>query len=201
MGICSGVCSGICGGVCGGVCGGICGGITTAIIQGIIVPAHNKNIAYNNAVALLDEGKYKEALTALDELGGYKDSEDLKNNTIETIYNKFINLVDNGKYLEADSYYQEMSDCFKLYPNYKKLTEYLAYNSLKIFCTAPTEISVTHDDISGYKELLTYISDFEDHEQVSDTINTLDKRTIGGFYLKNSADINQKKRFIWALVL
>lgn len=167
--------------------------LIVVVINSVIIPIHNKNIAYNNAVALLNEGKYKEALDALEALDGYNNAEDLKNNTLETMYNKFTGMVDNGEYLEANAYYQEISECYTKNPDYKQLTAYVAYNTLKLFCTAPTEVSVTYDDISSYKDFLAYISDFGDHEQISDTINTLYKLAGSGFYLKDNTDIKQKK--------
>ena len=64
---------------------------------------------YNDAVDLMNEGKYVEAVSAFTELGGYKDSED---KILECKYNSAITLMNDGKYEEAVSIFTEL-DGFK----------------------------------------------------------------------------------------
>lgn len=60
----------------------------------VIIP----NSKYNNAVKLMDEGKYGEAIDAFSLLGGYKDSED---KILDCKYDQAVALMEERKYDEA----------------------------------------------------------------------------------------------------
>ena len=64
------------------------------VLNTVIIP----NGKYNNAIALMDAGKYGEALLVFEALEGYKDS---ANKIEECNYNNAIALMDAGKYGEA----------------------------------------------------------------------------------------------------
>ncbi len=77
-------------------------------IVGIIYVANNiliPNGKYNDAVALMNSGKYEEAITAFEVLNGYKDSERQIENCHYAInditYNDAIALIDAGNIVEA----------------------------------------------------------------------------------------------------
>ncbi len=71
------------------------------VLTNVIIP----NGKYNDAKALMDVGKYTEAIAAFEELNGYKDSEDKINecNTaiLEGKYNDAMALIQEGRYAEA----------------------------------------------------------------------------------------------------
>ena len=78
------------------------------VLNAVIIP----NGKYNDALALMDAGKYVEAIVVFEELDGYKDStgkiaacrELLQKQEMEILdakYNNAMALVNNGKYTEA----------------------------------------------------------------------------------------------------
>ena len=71
------------------------------LVTNVIIPTIN----YNNAVALMEAGKYTEAIVAFEALDGYKDSiaqiEACKTAVLDEEYNKAIALMEEGKYTEA----------------------------------------------------------------------------------------------------
>lgn len=71
------------------------------ILNMVIIP----NSKYNDAITLMQAGKYSEAITAFEALDGYKDSADkiAECNTaiIDSKYNEAIALMKEGKYIEA----------------------------------------------------------------------------------------------------
>ncbi|MBP3921846.1 MAG: tetratricopeptide repeat protein [Ruminiclostridium sp.] len=83
--------------------------VVVAIIIGIVlfailgVPA----IRYNNAIALMDAGKYTEAISAFEALDGYKDS---ATKITECKYNDAVSLMENKNYEEAITAFEELGD-------------------------------------------------------------------------------------------
>ena len=86
--------------------------VVVIVINSVVVPS----IKYSDAVALMDEGKYEEAIIAFEALGGYGDSEEkiIECNKIITGYNdalleaqlgekydEAISLMNNNEYLKA----------------------------------------------------------------------------------------------------
>lgn len=75
----------------------------------IIIP----NSKYNDAIALMDAGKYSEAISAFEALDGYKDSQDkideCKTAVLDSKYSHAIALMDSGKYTEAISAFKDLS--------------------------------------------------------------------------------------------
>lgn len=68
------------------------------------------NAAYHKAVALMDEGQYKEAITAFEAMDGYKDSENLieecKVGQARNKLQQAASLMDEGKYDKAEKLLQ-----------------------------------------------------------------------------------------------
>ena len=73
----------------------------TLLMSCVIIP----NGKYNDAVALMDEGKYEEAISAFEALNGHKDSDEKIEECNEAIldkrYNEALALIDEGKKVEA----------------------------------------------------------------------------------------------------
>jgi tetratricopeptide (TPR) repeat protein len=77
------------------------------VITMVIVPSGN----YNSAVALMNEGKYEEAITAFGKLGDYKDSQALLSEAKqEQSYQDALALLNGGEYEEAISAFEELKE-------------------------------------------------------------------------------------------
>lgn len=82
--------------------------------------------AYNTAVALAEEGQYKEAIAAFTEFGEYRDSAELLESLwLPNQYNLAKTAVDEGNYDEAYHLFMELED-------YKDTQEYFAHFSYVI---------------------------------------------------------------------
>ena len=75
--------------------------VVVIVLNTVIIP----NNKYNEAVALMNDGKYEEAITAFEDLDGYKDSvdkiEECKIVFLDIKHNEVISLIVEGKKLEA----------------------------------------------------------------------------------------------------
>ena len=80
------------------------------LLNSVIIPY----VKYNYAVALMDSGKYEDAISAFTELGDYKDSADRISESKEKIkelkYGDAVALMDAGKVDEAYSVFVELGD-------------------------------------------------------------------------------------------
>ena len=94
-------------------------------------------IKYSNAVSLMEDGKYYEAIAAFEKLDGYKDSADKIDecniSIIDGKYKNAVSLMEAGKYAEAIELFSTLSD----YKDSKKyLTEliepFIKNNSISV---------------------------------------------------------------------
>jgi tetratricopeptide (TPR) repeat protein len=79
------------------------------ILNVVIIPNGN----YNDAIALMNAGKYEEAISAFEKLDGYRDSED-KVNECETLildnkYQAAVSLLNGSKYAEALAVFESLN--------------------------------------------------------------------------------------------
>ncbi len=72
------------------------------ILFNVIIP----NVKYNNAVALMNEGKYKEAISVFSKLNGYKDSRTKIN---DCRYSNALSLMNEGEYEEAITVFRKLN--------------------------------------------------------------------------------------------
>ena len=72
------------------------------ILFNVIIP----NVKYNNAVALMNEGKYKEAISVFSKLNGYKDSRTKFN---DCMYSNALSLMNEGEYKEAITVFRKLN--------------------------------------------------------------------------------------------
>ena len=114
------------------------------------IGAIKKNSAYNDAVALIEQGKYEEAIEAFTALDGYKDSaaqiQSAKNSIADmeraAEYDRAIQLLETGKSeKENEAYYllMELGD----YEDAKNLLEHFTYA-----CIASDDVRYEYD-LSG----------------------------------------------------
>ena len=76
------------------------------VVWKIVIPTSR----YNNAVALMDAGRYKEAITAFEALDGYRDSEKKLEEIEETVKRKAEKLEADGRLPEAAIAYGILAD-------------------------------------------------------------------------------------------
>jgi tetratricopeptide (TPR) repeat protein len=109
---------------------------------------------YNKAVHLMDNGKYQEACSILENLGDYKDSKDL---IIESKYSHALSLIDSGKHEEAYSILIKLGnykDSITLVHEYITLVHEYKYNKAIALYNAKefTQAYKMFSDLVGYKE-------------------------------------------------
>lgn len=96
------------------------------LLNTVIIP----NVKYNDAIALMDAGKYTEAISAFEALGRYKDSEtkitECNTAILDGKYNDAITLMDAGNIVEAyealvalDGYKDSADKANSIYDKYK----------------------------------------------------------------------------------
>ena len=72
----------------------------------VVIP----EMKYNNAVSLMNAGKYDEAITAFEAVNRYKDSAAQMENCKTAIYDNAVSLMNEGKYDEAAEILYEIKD-------------------------------------------------------------------------------------------
>ncbi len=88
----------------------VCAIIAAAILTNfVIIPT----IKYNNAVSLMNHGRYEEAIAAFEEIGDYKDStqkiKDCEAAVLEERYIAALALMEEGKYEEAIAVFESLN--------------------------------------------------------------------------------------------
>ena len=80
------------------------------ILNSVIIP----NGRYNDAIALMDAGKYEDAISAFEKLDGYKDSKDkiseCETFILEDKYQAALSLLNEGKYTEAIAAFKQLGE-------------------------------------------------------------------------------------------
>ena len=77
------------------------------------------NTKYNNALSLVEQGQYDQAISIFNDLGDYKDSKD---QLIETRYLKGCSLLSGGYYSEAISTFEKLGDYKDSFTNMQEAT-------------------------------------------------------------------------------
>jgi TolA-binding protein len=75
------------------------------LFSNIIIPTIQLNQRYNNAIDLLEENKYEEAIRAFMDLGEHKDSPEM---VLESQYRYAVSLVGEGDYVHAISIFRNL---------------------------------------------------------------------------------------------
>lgn len=167
------------------------------VVTKVVIPNNN----YNNAIDLMESGKYSEAISALEMLDGYKDSAD---KIIECHYLSALELMDAEKYTEAISAFTSL-DGYKDSKDMILLCKYnmalalmdmedysnaiLAFTQLKGYkdCDAKiTECNIAILDIKydnavalmnerKYEEAISAFQDLDGYKNSNDKINDCNK--------------------------
>ena len=170
----------------------ICVVITFIIVLNtVIIP----NCKYNEAIALMDAGKYTEAIVAFNELDGYKDSEDKIDECNTAIldgkYNDAIVLMDEGKYEEAIVAFEELNGYKDSDDKLNECTVIILdskYNEAIALMDAGkyTEAIVAFNELDGYKDSKKYLVDLLEPLFVRNSISARIYHTVG---LKSDGDV------------
>ncbi len=120
------------------------------LLNSVIIPY----VKYNDAVVLMDSGKYEDAISAFAELGDYKDSADRISESKEKIkelkYGDAVALMDAGNLDEAYSIFQELG-------NYKDSAEKVISTR---YLLATTQLE--NKEYQNAYETFSLIKDYED---------------------------------------
>ncbi|MGM9668062.1 MAG: DUF6273 domain-containing protein [Eubacteriales bacterium] len=136
------------------------------IFAKIILP----NLQYSDAMTLMNQGKYEEAISVFEELEGYKDCKEkieMCNAAItEQKYNDAIALMNEGKYEEAISVFEELNGYKDSNQRIEECTETilnLSYEkAIEFMNDQQYEKAIAiFKDISGYKDSNKKASDCE----------------------------------------
>ena len=128
------------------------------LITNVIIP----NSKYNNAVALMDAGRYEEAIVAFEAMDGYKDSvqkiADCEQGIIERAYTDAVALLESGSYEEAIT-------AFELLHGYKDSHEKIKDCQLSIALTYIEDGNL----IDGYNELVA-LDGYKDSTEIAESV-------------------------------
>ncbi len=80
----------------------------------LISGAVRKNNAYQAAESFADAGQYKEAITAFEALGDYKDSREKADEIKEAAYNRAVMLLDEEQYGEAKTLFEAFGSYIRI---------------------------------------------------------------------------------------
>ena len=126
------------------------------LLTSVIIP----NGKYNSAVALMNEGKYEEAIAAFGAMDGYKDSvtkiEECNTALLDFDYNSATELMGSGKYEEAIAAYEAIN-------GYKDSTD------LIIECNYLSAVSLM--DSGDYEEAIAEFKTLDGYKDSADLIN------------------------------
>lgn len=140
--------------------------VAVAILVIIVVAANTisgvvkKNNAYDNALALLENGQYEEAIRAFSMLGSYKDSgEKVQTAQNEQKYANAMALLDAGKYDEAVETFTELG-------NYKDSSECILRTNYEhaVALLENEDYSGAYalfEDLGNYKDAKSYFDRFQ----------------------------------------
>jgi len=158
------------------------------ILNAVIIP----NGKYDDAIALMDAGKYAEAITAFENLEGYKDSTD---KITKCKYNDAIALMDAGKYAEAITAFENLE-------GYKdstdKITECKYNDAIALMDTGKyREAMDVFKELNGYGDSNQKITEYE--SRLINTANVGDCVFFGAYEQDNNT-ANGKEDIEWLVL-
>ena len=142
----------------------ICVVVAFIIIFNFIIIPDGK---YNNAIELMNEGKYTEAISVFENLEGYKDSTDkiIECNTaiLDIKYDNAVALMNEKKYTDAISVFTELN-------GYKDSADKIAQCNNGILDTK-YDSAVALMNEKKYTEAISVFSELEGYKDSTDKIN------------------------------
>ena len=147
------------------------------LFTNVIIP----NNKYHDAISLMDAGRYAEAITIFEDLGGYKDSvqkiEDCRLAILENRYQDAIAMMDNGKYTDAIATFEAL-DGYKDSTN--KISE-CGYNNAIVLMNAGkhTEAMFAFGSAGNYSDAKEQAELLWSKVAVRETLSAGDLHTVG----------------------
>lgn len=126
------------------------------------------NIKYNRAVNYIEEGKYDDAIALIDELDGYRDSEDLLD---EAYYGKGMSCLEERDYASAIEIFKELGS----YNDAREKLKEAQYEQAKVLL-----------DQDEYDTAIAYFENADDYKDAKDMI-------LRSRYLKAGWLLEQRK--------
>jgi len=173
------------------------------VLNTVIIP----NGKYNDALLLMAEEKYSEAITAFNEISEYKDSikkiDECKTAILDKEYNNAVSLMMSKNYAEALAVFKTLSgyknsvehinECKnKIHEEqYNNAADLLKAGKLYEAHQAFVEISDYKDSLDKAKEILTTISLRE--QEIGDTV-------VFGAYEQDGKESNGKEELEWLVL-
>ena len=133
---------------------GVAAAVAVAAVGVVIKDNLDKKKLYNQAMALLEDGKYDDSIALFESLKGYKDS---KEQIIDAEYQEAAKYEKSGEYEEALALYEELGDYKDSKEKYKEV-EYKLHPAKK-FCEYVRENGTLRDfEIRGDNHKYTGVS-------------------------------------------
>jgi tetratricopeptide (TPR) repeat protein len=133
--------------------------LIVSLVLGINI---DNNVKYNNAVELMEEGKYTEAIAIFEAINGYKDSSakigECNIAILESKYDSAIISMNAGKYEEAISAFEELA-------GYKDSVERM----LECRYNAAIALKNSGDIFNAYEALIA-LGGYKDSEEIANSI-------------------------------
>ena len=177
--------------------------IFVIVLTTVIIP----NSKYNSAVALMNDGKYEEAIAMFEKMDGYKDS---RSQCVEATYQEAVALMEAGKYDEAITAFETM-DSYK--DSAKKLEECqtalkeIDYNTaVSLMKDKKYDEAITaFEALNGYKDSGNQIESCYMGKYGEEKWNKVKKIKIGdtytfGSYEQDNNKSNGKEAIEWTVL-
>ena len=159
---------------------------------------------YNHAVALMDVGKYTEAITAFRALGYYKDSltkiSECNTAIIDGKYNDAIALMDAGKYTEAITAFEALNGYKESITRINECRTVIKYNDAVALMDAG-------NIVEAYEALIA-LDDYKDSKEKAKSLAylySLKTAEVGDFiafgkYEQDNDTTNGKEDIVWTVL-
>ena len=174
--------------------------IVAVVVFTTVIQPQNE---YNAAVALMEYGKYEEAITAFEAMDGYKDSVEqivnCENGITEREYQSAISLMEKGKYEEAIAAFEKLGDKKENETHIKDCKYNMAISFMKE--NKYDEAKIIFEDLNGYKDSKEKIINIRWlNTKKSLEIVGVGKYIIFGEYEQDNDNSNGKEPIEWKIL-
>ena len=185
-----------------------------AVVAIIFITVIQPQNEYNAAVALMEEGKYEEAINAFEAMDGYKDSAEqiinCENGIKEKEYQSAVSLMESGKYeeaiiaFEAMGGYKDSAEQIINCENGIKEKEYQSAVSLMEEGKSEEAICI-FESLKDYKDSETQIYNYYVNNFGEEIYNKIKNIKIGdvyifGTYEQDNNTSNGKEEIEWIII-
>lgn len=173
-----------------------------AVVAIIFITVIQPQNEYNAAVALMEEGKYEEAINAFEAMDGYKDSAEqiinCENAILEPQYQSALALMEEGKYEEAITAFEAMNgykDSAEQIVNCKKAILEPKYQSAVALMEEGKyeEAIIVFEAMRGYKDSTNKIEECNISIYGEEAWNKIKSVNVGNTYIFGSYEQDNNK--------